>query len=270
MAQSAIITVMDKAVRKVSPALLRDFSEVGQLQVSKKGTANFVTNADTRTERMLQEELSHARPKFGFLMEENGEIIGEDPEHRWVIDPIDGTTNFIHALPYFCISIALQKRNAQGAFESIAAMVYDPVHDETFTAEKGMGATLNQMKLRVSARSQDSLISTASPRRWKDNYQQVRAALERVTDAGATIRCTGAAALDMAYVAAGRLDGTWYHQLQPWDMAAGALLVEEAGGKVSSIEGQPLTYERGSVVASNGIIHTELTGLLVPRLASSA
>lgn len=260
--QQALITVITRAVRNACAPLMRDFGEIDKLQVSRKGTANFVTNADVRTERMLIEELSKARKRFGFLTEESGVIEGQDDEWRFVIDPIDGTTNFIHAIPYFCVSVAAQQRQPSGEFESVVGVIYDPIHDELFVAEKGEGATLNNLKLRCSSRQDELLISTTAPRSYRDGYAEVIAAFERVTATGATVRCTGSAALDLAYVACGRYDGTWYHHLQSWDMAAGVLLVKEAGGLVARIDGSAYDSEPGSIVASNGHIHQMLRGCL--------
>lgn len=265
MTQSALITVITKAIEKASKPLLRDFGEVDKLQVSKKGTANFVSNADLRTERILVEELSHARKNWGFLTEESGEITGSDQEHRFVIDPIDGTSNFIHAVPYFCISVAAQRKNKNGEYESIAGVIFDPVHDEMFIAEKGQGAVMNRLKLRVSQREEDWYLSTTAPRLARNNLPEVEAAIDAVARSGSTVRCPGAAALDLAYVAAGRYDGLWFHYLQPWDIAAGSLLVQEAGGLVSCLQNAQGQSIAGSILASNGRIHKRLQSLLEPH-----
>ncbi len=267
MALSPNISVMTKAVREVSRALVRDFAEVEKLQISKKGAAGFVTSADHRTEKKLYEMLSEARKGFGFLMEEQGEVKGSDPNHRWVIDPIDGTSNFIHAIPYFCISIALEKKNAQGHFEALAGVIYDPIHDELFAAEKGKGAVCNGMKLRVSSRDKDLMVSCASPRKDRKHYKETLDVIHRAADHGITVRCTGAAALDLAYVAAGRFDAIWYHSLQPWDLAAGILIVEEAGGKVTSVCGGKDARKECNVFASNGVVHSLIQPLLMPSAA---
>ena len=260
---SPIITVVTAAMRKAARGVVRDFGEVDKLQVSKKGAANFVTNADLRTEKILVEELQKARPKFSFLTEESGHISGADAHQRFVIDPIDGTTNFIHALPYIAISVGVQKRNAKGIWETTAGVVYDPIHDELFWAEKQGGAFMNNARLRVSRREEDILLSTSSPRKWRDGYAETMAAFERVIDHGATVRCSGSAALDLAYVAAGRLDGIWYQRLNAWDMVAGALIVQEAGGKVTATDGNPANIDdHGSVLATNGLIHPTMLDLL--------
>lgn len=259
MAQSPHITVMTKAVREVSRALLRDFSEVEKLQISKKGAAGFVTSADQRTEKKLYEMLKEARPGYGFIMEESGEVEGTDPNHRFVIDPIDGTSNFMHAMPYFCISIALEKKNAMGKFEAIAAVIYDPLHDELFAAERGNGATCNGMKMRVSKRDQHMFASCGAPRSERPHYEEVMKGVTKAAENKVTVRFTGAAALDLAYVAAGRLDVCWYHSLKSWDLAAGILLVKEAGGHVTAIDGVSDAREALSVIASNMLVHDKVT-----------
>lgn len=251
MLNSPMMTVMSNAVRKAARGVLRDFGEADKLQISKKGAANFVTHADLRTEKILLEELGHARPKFSFLTEESGEIMGKDPMQRFVIDPIDGTTNFIHAIAYISISVAAQKRTENGDWETTHGIVYDPVHDEMFIAEKGLGAWLGNMRLRTSDRTEDLLLSTSSPRKWREGYQDSLDRFQRAIELGAVVRCSGSAALDLAYVAAGRLDGIWYNRLNAWDMCAGALIVQEAGGKVTDLEGKPISNERGSLVAAS-------------------
>lgn len=262
MTQSALITVMSRAILKAAKPLVRDFGEVDKLQISRKGTANFVTNADLRTERILVEELGYARKDYGFLTEESGVIAGTGDEWRFVIDPIDGTTNFIHAIPYFCISVGVDQRQPDGEYETVAGVIYDPIHDELFIAEKGQGATLNGRRLLVSKRTEEWLLASPSPRSFREGYEEVNAAFARVTGTTATVRCSGSAALDLAYVAAGRYDGTWYHTLQHWDMAAGALIAREAGGSVTRIENDAWQATNGSVVASNGLIHQMLRSKL--------
>ncbi len=257
------MTVMTAAVRKAAKGVVRDFGEIDKLQISKKGAANFVTNADIRTDKLLIEELSKARPKFGFLTEESGLIGNPNLNQRFVIDPIDGTTNFIHAIPYISISVAAQERKSGGAWETIAGIVYDPIQDEMFTAERRSGAFLNNQRLRVSARKEDLLLSTSSPRKGREGFEGTMKAFTRVVESGATVRCSGSAALDLAYVAAGRLDGIWYQRLNVWDMCAGALIVHEAGGMITAVDGTPvMTDDRGSVLATNGAMHKVLHGLL--------
>lgn len=256
MLMSPLMNVMTAAVRKASRGLLRDFGEVEKLQVSKKGAANYVTNADLRTEKILIEELQKARPKFGFLTEESGVIENKASKHRFVIDPIDGTTNFIHAIPYVSIALAAQELDANGNWQTYAGIVYDPLHDELFHAEKGQGAYMNGMRLRASVRDEDVLLSTSSPRKWREGYQDSLNRFQRAIDLGAVVRCSGSAALDLAYVAAGRLDGTWYNRLNSWDMVAGALIVREAGGVATSLDGSPISEnDRGSMLASNAKIY---------------
>jgi myo-inositol-1(or 4)-monophosphatase len=255
MLNSALITVMTAAVRKAARGVVRDFGEVDKLQISKKGAANFVTNADLRTEQILVDELQRVRPKFSFLTEESGVIAGGDTKNRFVIDPIDGTTNFIHAIPYISISLAAQQIDKNGLWETTTGIVYDPIHDELFVAEKGQGAYLNGHRMRASNRTEDALLSTSSPRKWREGYQDSLDRFQRAIELGAVVRCSGSAALDLSYVAAGRLDGTWYNRLNAWDYAAGALIVSEAGGTVSNLEGGPLEQERGSVIAANAALY---------------
>ncbi len=263
MAKSALITVMENAVRKAARGVVRDFGEIDKLQVSKKGAANFVTNADIRTDKILIEELGKARPRFCFLTEESGVIEGDDKTQRFVIDPIDGTTNFIHAIPYISIAVAAQQKNKAGAWETIAGIVFDPILDECFWAERGKGAFVNNAKIHVSTRREDLLLSTTSPRKTRKNFEEVLAAFGRVVGSGATVRCSGSAALDLAYVAAGRLDGIWYQRLNSWDMVAGNLIVKEAMGMVTDMEGSAVVEDgTGSVIATNGLIHRQLKSLL--------
>ena len=262
MLSSSIMTILTKAVHKAGRGVVRDFGEIDKLQISKKGVANFVTSADLRTEQILIDELRKARPKFSFLTEESGHIAGPDATKRFVIDPIDGTTNFIHAIPYISISVAVQEKTASG-WETTAGVVFDPIHDELFAAEKNSGAFSNSSRLRVSGRSDDLLLSTTSPRKSRAGFETTLKAFTHVAESGATVRCSGSAALDLAYVAAGRLDGIWYHRLNIWDFAAGALIVREAGGKITAIDGTAVaTDDKGSILASNGKIHTTLQGLL--------
>lgn len=258
------MNVMTQAVLKAAKPLVRDFSEVDRLQVSKKGTANFVTNADIRTERILMEELGHARKSYGFITEESGDLAEGAFEDVWIIDPIDGTTNFIHAIPYFCISVAAAKRVGDN-YDVQAGVIYDPIHDEMFVAEKGQGARLNNHRLQVSQREHDLFFSTAAPRMTHTNFNEVETTLRRVSSTGATVRCSGSAALDLAYVAAGRYDGIWYHNLKIWDIAAGMLIVTEAGGRVCEIGGGSNMLLTGSTTASNGKIHNALQDMLTGK-----
>jgi len=244
---SALLTVMIAAARKTGRALARDFGEVENLQVSRKGPADFVTAADLKAEKTLFEELSKGRPGYGFLMEERGEVVGSDKTHRWIVDPLDGTLNFMHGLPHFAISIALEREGAL-----VAGVVYDVIKDELFWAEKGAGAYLNDRRLRVAARTElnDAVIATGLPFRGKPGHDKALAELGRVMAATAGVRRFGSAALDLAYVAAGRVDGSWERGLSPWDFAAGAVLVREAGGFAREVDGGDF-MQTGAVIAGN-------------------
>ena len=253
------MTVMANAAHKAAKRLLRDFNEVEHLQVSVKGPSDFVSQADLRAEATLREELNKARPGYAFLTEESGEIAGSDSEHRWIIDPLDGTTNFLHGLPHFCISIALER-----AGEIVAGVILDPVKDETFWAEKGIGAYLNDRRLRVSSRRQlaNALIGTGTPFGERANKPRFLRQLDAVMANVADVRRLGAAALDLAYVAAGRYDGFWEYGLHPWDVAAGLLLVREAGGYTSEPDGDANPVMSGDVLAANDHLHGPLQRLL--------
>ena len=256
---SPVLNVMAAAARKAARGLNRDFGEVEQLQVSVKGPGEFVSAADLRAERTLKTELMRARPGYGFLMEEAGDIEGTDPHHRWIVDPLDGTTNFLHGIPHFAISIGLERDG-----EIVAGIVYEPTRDEMFWAEKGAGAYLNDRRLRVSARRQlgDAVIGTGIPFRDRGDHPAYIATLARVMAATSGVRRLGAAALDLAYVAAGRFDGFWEFGLFPWDVAAGLLLVKEAGGFVSDLSGRQTMMTSGDVLAANGHLHLPLAALI--------
>src|SRR5918996_324241 len=256
--RSANINVMVQAAHKAARHLVRDFGEVENLQVSIKGPGDFVSAADHRAERILQQELSRARPGFGFLLEETGTVAGDD-HHRWIIDPLDGTTNFLHGLPHFAISLALERDG-----ELMAGVIYDPIKDELFCAEKGAGAYLNDRRLRVSRRGDlaNCLIGTGIPvLDWPGREKGFGRELESVSDHVAGIRRIGTASLDLAYVAAGRLDGFWEYGLKPWDMAAGIVLIREAGGMVCRLEDGDL-LSPGTLVAGNQGIYPRLMELL--------
>ncbi|HVT52069.1 MAG TPA: inositol monophosphatase family protein [Dongiaceae bacterium] len=257
--RSAIINVMAKAADKAARSLKRDFGEVSQLQVSQKGPGDFVSNADLKSEKTLREELQKARPNFGFLMEESGEVKGSDPDHRWIVDPLDGTTNFLHGLPHFAISIALEQKG-----EIVAGLVYDPAKDELFWAEKGGGAFCNDRRMRVSGRKQlpESLLSTGIPFIGHGDRPRFLRQLDAAMRETSGVRRLGAAALDLAYVAAGRYECFWEEDLSSWDIAAGILLVKEAGGYVSDMKGGQTMLQTGSVLASNGTLHAPLQALL--------
>jgi myo-inositol-1(or 4)-monophosphatase len=258
-ARSAVINVMAKAAERAGRALVRDFGEVEQLQVSRKGPADFVSNADRKAEKMVREDLAKARPGYGFLMEETGEVEGSDKTHRWIIDPLDGTTNFLHGLPHFAISIALEREG-----EIVAGVVYEPIRDELFWAEKGVGAFVNHQRLRVSARRNlaDALIATGIPFKGHGDMGTFLVQLQAMMGQVAGIRRWGAASLDLAYVAAGRFDGFWERDLKPWDLAAGSLLVTEAGGFVSEINGHKNYLDGSSILAANPFLHGPLHTIL--------
>ena len=261
---STLIQVMQKAVRKAARGLQRDFGEVGELQVSKKGPANFVSAADIKAEQALFEALTEARPGYGFLGEERGWIEGTDKTHRWIVDPLDGTTNFLHGVPHFAVNVALERDGAV-----VAAVTYNPVTNELFWAEKGRGAFLNNDKrLRVAARRSlgEALLVTGVPHAGKPGMTRFLKELHQIGPRCAGIRRSGSAALDMAYVAAGRYDGFWEADLAAWDTAAGALLVLESGGTVASTDGSPYSPENGTVCCAN----LELQPLLLERLAAVA
>ena len=256
--RSALINVMTAACLKAARGLKRDFGEVEQLQVSVKGPGEFVSAADLSAEKVLKRELAKARPNYGFLAEEGGFQPGRDTNHRFIIDPLDGTTNFLHGLPHFAISVALEREG-----KLIAATVYDPVKDEMFWAEKGLGAYVNDRRLRVSARRGlgDALIATGIPFRDRGDHPRYLQTLAPVMRAASGIRRWGVASLDLAYVAAGRFDGFWEYDLKPWDIAAGVLLVREAGGDVTDIAGGQDMLANGSVLAANPTLHDALRRL---------
>ncbi|TCS63134.1 inositol monophosphatase family protein [Varunaivibrio sulfuroxidans] len=257
--RSALINVMAGAATKASRKLVRDFGEVENLQVSRKGPADFVSTADHTAEKTIRDELAKARPTYGFVMEESGVVKGKDSSNTWVVDPLDGTTNFLHAIPHFAISIALVRDGAPHA-----GVVYNPISDEMFWAEKGQGAFLNGRRLRVSARAnlQESLFATGIPFLGANKDAQFLSRLEAVMNQTAGVRRFGSAALDLAYVAAGRYEGYWEAGLCSWDIAAGIVLVREAGGYVCDIDGTKDMLSNGSVIAANANLHEPLTRLL--------
>ena len=255
MLRSAHINVMIKAAHKAARTLKRDFGELEKLQVSLKGPANFVTAADRRAEEILREELAHARPGYGFLGEEGGRHEGPDKTHTWIVDPLDGTMNFLHGIPHFAISIALEREGT-----IIAGIVYNPANDELFTAERGKGAFLNDTRLRVAARPRlaDAVVACGLPHPSRGDAARERREHAAVQDKVAGLRRLGAASLDLAWVAAGRFDAYWERNLSPWDIAAGIALVREAGGYVTDLAGKDAPYLAGEVVAGNETLHREL------------
>src|SRR5437763_10934763 len=268
VAHSGLITVMQRAARKAAPRLRRDFGEVEQLQVSRKGPADFVSMADKRAEQTIVEELRNARPDWGMLLEEGGEIAGNPDKPRWIVDPLDGTTNFLHGVPHFSISIAVEEKKAGGGTEITQGLVYQPLTDESFWAEKGRGAWLQDARLRVSARRDlfESLIGTGIPHcgrgdaaRWASIYAVVGPQVSGV-------RRFGSAALDLAWVAAGRMDGFWEDDLALWDTAAGVLLIREAGGFVTDYRGGDASFKRGEYLAASSVIHSKLQKLVAGAL----
>jgi myo-inositol-1(or 4)-monophosphatase len=255
MPASPLLTVMINAARKASRAIRRDFGEVESLQVSQKGPANFVTRSDQRAEQTIREELLKARPHWSFLMEESGRTEGVDENHCWIVDPIDGTTNFIHGIPHFAISIALRR-----ADEIIAGIIYNPITDELFAAERGRGAYLNDRRMRVAARRNihDAVIACGIPHLGRGDHAQFRRELARVQAKAAGIRRFGAAALDLAFVAAGRFDGYWERGLKAWDIAAGIVIVREAGGMAGDIDGASDVLATGEVMAANSELYPQI------------
>jgi myo-inositol-1(or 4)-monophosphatase len=260
MIRSALMTVMTAAAIKAGRGLKRDFGEIGQLQASMKGPGDFVSLADHRAEKTLFEELSRARPGYGFVMEESGKVEGSDKNHVWHIDPLDATTNFLHAIPMFAISIALEREG-----QIVAGVIYNPANDEMYVTEKGQGAFGDNYRLRVAARTElsQSLIGCGVPHLGKAaQHPRFKAELAQVMTRVVNVRRIGCAALDLAYVAAGRFDAFWERGLNSWDIAAGALLIREAGGYVSDADGTPDFLTTGSICGGNEAIHRALLDLL--------
>lgn len=255
MARSALLNVMVQAAMKAGRSLARDFGEVQNLQVSLKGPGDYVSQADRKAEEIIYSELARARPGYSFLMEERGEVPGDDGQHRWIVDPLDGTTNFLHGIPIFAISIALERQG-----QLVAGVIYNPAMDELYTAERGGGAFMNDRRLRVAARRNlsDAVVGTGIPHLGRGHHGRALVDLRNVMGEVAGIRRLGSAALDLAYVAAGRMDGFWEDWLAPWDMAAGILLVREAGGFASDRDGAQDMFDNGSIVAGNELIHKAL------------
>ncbi len=248
MNSSPVLTVMINAVRKAARGVQRDYGEVSSLQVSMKGPGDFVTASDKKAEKVLREELAKARPTYGFLGEEEGLSPGQDPDHRFIIDPIDGTSNFMHALPFFAVTIALERKG-----EIVAGVTYNPISDELFHSEKGSGAFLNNKRMRVSSRKNlhEALVCTNVPHIGQKGQASHRNEVAVMQARSAGIRSLGSTALELAYVACGRLDAAWCHNLNAWDMAAGLLFVRESGGFVSKLDGEGDPLHAGGYIATN-------------------
>lgn len=248
--RSAVVNVMIEAAEKAGRALIRDFGEVENLQVSKKGPGDFVSTADLKSEKIIRTLLQKARPKFGFLLEEGGEEKGEEAGTRWIADPLDGTTNFLHGIPHWSVTVALEKDK-----EIVAGVIYDPIRDEMFWAEKGLGAYMNSRQIRVSGRTslRDSAIAA-----YPGHYERPEHLLKLAKNDGADIRTFGSCCLDLAYVAAGRMDGVLVDHLRPWDKAAGGLLVREAKGIATDIKGGKDFAHGQGIVAGNTAVHAEI------------
>ena len=261
--QSALLKVMSDAARKAARGLNRDFGELGELQVSRKAPADFVSAADLKAEQTLFEALEKARPGYSFMGEERGLIEGTDKTHTWIVDPLDGTTNFLHAIPHFAINIALEREGVV-----VAAVTYNPVTNELFWAEKGKGCFVNDKRLRVAGRKHldESVLGTGIPFLGHGQHARFLKELHQISQRVAGVRRFGAASLDLAYVAAGRLDGFWERDLKPWDMAAGVLMITEAGGKVTNADGGDDIMGSGSICAAN----LELHPLLIEKLKAAA
>ncbi len=262
MNRSALLNVMVGAARKAGRGLKRDFGEVEQLQVSLKGPANFVSAADKRAEDTLRKELEKARPGYGFLGEESGKHEGTDKTHTWIVDPLDGTSNFLHGIPHFAISIALQRDDT-----IVAGVIYNPATEELYTTERGKGAFLEDRRLRVAARKRtnESIVACGLPHHGRGDAEflaQSRREVAVVQDKFAGLRRFGAAALDLAWLAAGRFDAYWERNLSPWDMAAGILMVREAGGFITDLDNGDAMLAKGHILGGNETMHRELLGML--------
>jgi myo-inositol-1(or 4)-monophosphatase len=260
MSRSALLNVMVTAATKAARSLTRDFGEIENLQVSRKGPADFVSNADKRAEQIVFEELRKARPTYAFLMEEGGEVAGTDGQHRWIVDPLDGTTNFLHGIPMFAVAIALERGQ-----EIVASVIFNPVMDELFTAEKGGGAWLGDRKrLRVAGRKHlaDCVIATGVNGGGSGDDARTIRQTAQIAPATAGIRSTGSASTDLAWLAAGRFDGCWAAKLAPWDVAPGWLMLREAGGTMSDYAGSTGSIWNGEVVAGNEDVQRQLLKLV--------
>jgi myo-inositol-1(or 4)-monophosphatase len=252
---SALVKVMIDAARKAARGLTRDFGELAELQVSRKGPADYVSAADLKAEQVLFEALSAARPGYGFLGEERGLIEGTDKTHTWIADPLDGTTNFLHAIPHFAVTVALEREG-----QIVAGVTYNPITNELYWAEKGKGCFLNDKRLRVAARRElaDAVLATGIPFMGRPGHATFLKELHQIAQRVSGVRRFGSAALDLAYVAAGRFDGYWERGLGRWDMAAGVLMVTEAGGVVSDADGGERPLETGTICVANAELHPQI------------
>ncbi len=268
VSHSGLITVIQRAARKAAPRLRRDFGEVEQLQVSRKGPADFVSMADKRSEQTIVDELRNARPDWGMVLEEGGVIEGNPDKPRWIVDPLDGTTNFLHGVPHFAISIAVEEKRPDGRLEITHALVHQPLTDDSYWAEKGRGAWLQDARLRVSARRDmnETLIGTGIPHLGRGDSEQWTKIYAAVAPEVSGLRRFGAASLDLAWVAAGRMEGFWEDDLDIWDTAAGVLLVREAGGFVTDYRGSDKSFERREYIAGSSYIHSKLQKLVAGAL----
>jgi len=261
LVRSAVLNVMTKAAQKAGRGLVRDFGEVEHLQVSRKGPGDFVSTADRKAEKVIIEELTRARPEVGILAEESGGRIGDDPSKRFIIDPLDGTTNYLHGMPHWAVSIGYEEGG-----NLIAGVVYDPVKDELFWAERGKGAYMNDRRIRVSARQNlsDSVLATGIPHigREEAGHQQFLSRLEAAMAQTAGVRRWGTASLDICYVAAGRFDGFWERGLSPWDVAGGIVVLKEAGGMLSDASGRAHKLDSLDIVAANDSLHASFLKML--------
>ncbi|MEO1153531.1 MAG: inositol monophosphatase family protein [Pseudomonadota bacterium] len=259
MQGSANLNIMIKAARRAGRSLVKDFGEVENLQVSSKGAGDFVSRADIAAEAMIREDLMGARPNYGWLGEESDPVEGKDPTRRWIVDPLDGTTNFLHGLPHWAVSIALEYKG-----EIVSGVVFDPVKDEMFMAEKGQGAWINNQRLRVSDRRVmiECVFATGLPFGGRPDLPETLQDLARLLPSTAGVRRFGAAALDLAYVAAGRYEGYWERGLNAWDIAAGVLLVREAGGLIEALDRDDDLLDTGSLIAANGNVFDAFAGVI--------
>ena len=257
------MTVIYNACMKASRSLIRDFGEIEKLQVSKKGPGDFVTASDKKTESIIIEELLKAHPDYGILSEEVGEINKENKDHRWIIDPIDGTFNFLNGIPHFAISVAYEEKN-----EIVCGFIFDPIKNETFFAEKGSGAFFNSSRIRVTKKNKllNCALATGGPKSDSLRKEKIFEEYTKISKAvDAPVRKFGSAALDLAYVASGRFDGYWEWELNYWDVAAGMVIIKEAGGYVEFIEPSLTTSNKRNIIATNSNIQDELKGLLIKK-----